>query len=219
MGTPVLIMGKSGSGKSTSLRNFKEAAIINVLGKPLPFRNAPKTYKTDDYGKVISALTRAEAKSIVIDDAGYLMTNQFMKGHSSQGAGAAIFNFYNDIGDKFWNLISFVSQALPRETIVYFIMHEDRNDLGETRPKTIGKMLDEKVFFEGMFTVALRSMFSNGKYIFKTNTDGTDVCKSPIGMFDSMEIDNDLKFVDEKIREYFNLNESEEEKNGKTNGI
>lgn len=219
MGTPVLLMGKSGSGKSTSLRNFKEAAIINVLGKPLPFRNAPETYITDDYEKVLSALTRAGAKSIVIDDAGYLMTNHFMRGHSSQGAGAAIFNFYNDIGDEFWNLIMFVIQKLPRDKIVYFIMHEDKNDLGETKPKTIGKMLDEKVYFEGMFSVALRSMFSNGKYIFKTNTDGSDVCKTPDGMFDSMEIDNDLKFVDEKIREFFNLNESEEVKDGETNGI
>lgn len=192
MGIPVLIMGKSGSGKSTSLRNFKDAGIINVLGKPLPFRNPPKTLNTDNYEIILSALLKSKANSIVIDDSGYLMTNQFMKGHSTQGAGNAIFNFYNNIGDGFWNLITFVINTLSYDKIVYFIMHEAENDIGETKPKTIGKMLDEKVCFEGMFTIALRSMYSNGRYIFKTNTDGTDVCKSPDGMFDSAEIDNDV---------------------------
>lgn len=214
MGIPVLIIGKSGTGKSTSLRNFPEAGVINVLGKPLPFKNAPKPFTTDDYGKIIKTLSTCKAKSVVIDDSGYLMTNQFMNGHSNQGAGNAIFSFYNDLGDKFWGLIRFVITQLPDDRIVYFIMHEDKNDFGDMKPKTIGKMLDEKVCIEGMFTIALHSVISCGKYVFRTNSDGAEICKTPMGMFDSDEIDNDLKFVDEKIREYYNLNnESEENEN------
>lgn len=215
MGLPVLILGKSGTGKSSSLRNFPEAGVINVLGKPLPFKNAQKTIITDDYAKVINTLSKCKAQSVVIDDSGYLMTNQFMSGHSSQGAGNAIFSFYNDLGDKFWGLIRYVVQQLPKNKIVYFIMHEDKNDFGDMKPKTIGKMLDEKVCIEGMFTIALRSVISCGKYVFRTNSDGSDVCKSPVGMFESDEIDNDLKIVDDTIREYYGLtnNESEEDKN------
>lgn len=206
MGIPVLILGKSGGGKSTSLRNFKEnIGIINVLGKPLPFKHNLKPFVTDDYAKVKGVLLKAQAQSIVIDDAGYLMTNQFMTGHSSTGGGNAVFAFYNEIGDKFWGLIQFVIHQLPPEKIVYLFMHEDKNDFGDIKPKTIGKMLDEKVNVEGMFTIALRCMNSNGKHIFRTNSDGLDICKSPMGMFDDMEIDNDLAVVDEKIRAYWGL--------------
>lgn len=210
MGIPVLILGKSGSGKSTSIRNFPEAGVINVLGKPLPFKNAQKSKITDNYDEIMNILAQCKAKSIVIDDAGYLMTNQFMSGHSSKGAGNAIFTFYNDLGDRYWALIRFVTSSLPDDKIVYFIMHEDKNDFGDVKPKTIGKMLDEKVCVEGMFTVALRSMISNGRYVFKTQSDGMDVCKTPMGMFEQTEIDNDLKIVDNAIREYYNLDESED---------
>ena len=213
MGVPVLIMGKSGSGKSTSLRNFKpdEISVINVLNKPLPFRNKLKTVHTDNYRNIAKYLRKTPFPSVAIDDAGYLMTNQFMQNHSSLGAGNAIFQFYNTLADNFWKLIDFIvkDQSLENK-IVYIMMHEDKNDFGETKPKTIGKMLDEKICIEGMFTIALRSMISDGRYVFKTNSDGSDVCKTPIGMFDTEEIDNDLKMVDEKIREYYGLNEEEQ---------
>lgn len=211
MGIPVLIIGKSGSGKSASLRNFQpgEVGIVNVLGKPLPFRNKLQAVQTDDYKKVYAAITKAKTDCIVIDDSGYLMTNQFMRGHSSTGAGNAIFTFYNDLGDQFWHLVRYVVENLPPQRVVYFMMHEDKNDFGDVKPKTIGKMLDEKVCVEGMFTIVLRSMLVNGKHVFRTQTDGMDVCKTPIGMFDSGEIDNDLKMVDNAIREYYYLNEED----------
>lgn len=210
MGIPVLIIGKSGSGKSTSLRNCQDFGVVNVLGKPLPFKNQPKTFVTDDYKTVTDLLRKSKTSSVVIDDAGYLMTNQFMRGHSSQGAGNAIFSFYNDIGDKFWNLITTV-KSLPPEKIVYFFMHTETDDSGSVRPKTVGKMLDEKVCVEGMFTIVLHSRYSDGKYVFATHTDGSDVAKTPLEMFDRDEIDNDLKLVDDTIREYYNLNNKEEE--------
>lgn len=211
MGIPVLIIGKSGSGKSASLRNFQpgEVGIVNVLGKPLPFRNKLQAVQTDDYKKVYTAITKAKTDCIVIDDSGYLMTNQFMRGHSNTGAGNAIFTFYNDLGDQFWHLVRYVVENLPPQRVVYFMMHEDKNDFGDVKPKTIGKMLDEKVCVEGMFTIVLRSMLVNGKHVFRTQTDGMDVCKTPIGMFDADEIDNDLKMVDNAIREYYHLNEED----------
>lgn len=215
MGIPVLIIGKSGSGKSASLRNFQpgEVGIVNVLGKPLPFRNKLQAVQTDDYKKVYTAITKAKTDCIVIDDSGYLMTNQFMRGHSNTGAGNAIFTFYNDIGDQFWHLVRYVVENLPPKRVVYFMMHEDKNDFGDVKPKTIGKMLDEKVCVEGMFTIVLRSMLINGKHVFRTQTDGMDVCKTPIGLFENEEIDNDLKMVDNAIREYYYLNENKEDSN------
>ena len=211
MGVPVLLLGKSGSGKSASLRNFQsgEIGIINVLGKPLPFRSSLQAIVTDDYNTIYSVLLKAKANTIVIDDAGYLMTNQFMRGHSATGRGNDIFAFYNDLGDRFWHLVRFVVEKLPPEKIVYFVMHEDKNDFGDIKPKTIGKMLDEKVCVEGMFTIVIRSILSNGKHVFRTQTDGLDVCKTPIGMFNQDEIDNDLKMVDTTIREYYDLNKED----------
>jgi hypothetical protein len=150
-------------------------------------------------------LINSKAKSIVIDDAGYLITNQFMNGHASQGAGNAIFSFYNKIGDYFWNLIQFIVNKLPEEKIVYLFMHEESNDNGEIKAKTIGKILDEKVCVEGMFTIVLRCISESGKHIFVTQAADGAVSKSPMGMFDSLTIDNDIALVDKKIREYYEI--------------
>lgn len=207
MGIPVLIIGKSGSGKSTSLRNFgkDELYLINVSKKPLPFKGSfDSVLMTDDYAKINIALNKSQKNSIAIDDAGYLITNHFMNGHSSAGAGNGVYSLYNSIGDKFWNLIESIKD-LPPEKIVYVIMHEDKNDFGDIKPKTIGKLLDEKVCLEGMFTIVLRCVIDNSGHVFRTQSDGSDVCKSPIGMFETKEIDNDLKLVDQKIREYYEL--------------
>ena len=205
MATPVLIIGKSGSGKSTSLRNCvnnQEWNLINVLNKPLPFKGKVPQITTDDYSQVVKALAGSKAKSIVIDDAGYLITNYFMKNHSSKGAGNAIFSMYNTLADNFWNLIEFIKK-LPEEKIIYIIMHEDVNEFGDIKPKTLGKMREEKICLEGMFTIVLRCIQENGKHLFVTQSDGGAVSKSPMGMFESLEIDNDLLIVDKTIREYY----------------
>jgi ABC-type dipeptide/oligopeptide/nickel transport system ATPase component len=206
MAIPVLIIGKSGSGKSTSLRNCTEGFnLVKVLDKPLPFKGKIPCGVTDDYTKVMTWLKGAKEKSIVIDDAGYLITNHFMANHSSAGKGNGVFSLYNEIGDKFWNLVQYVSLQLPADKIVYIMMHEETNDFGDIKPKTIGKMLDEKVCLEGMFTIVLRCVSSENKHMFITQSSNGAVSKSPIGMFETLEIDNDLKFVDQKIREYFEL--------------
>lgn len=217
MAIPVLIIGKSGSGKSTSLRNCANNEnwnLIRVLNKPLPFKGKVNGWATDDYQQVMKCLIQSKAKNIVIDDAGYLITNMFMTKHSSAGAGNGVFTLYNQIGDHFWNLIQFIIEKVPAEKIVYIIMHEDTNDFGEIKPKTIGKLLDEKVCIEGMFTIVLRCIVESGKHLFVTQSADGAVSKSPIGMFEDLTIDNDLILVEKAIREYYEI--QEDEKNAET---
>lgn len=207
----VLIIGKSGSGKSASMRNFPpdKLQLVNVIGKPLPFRNSFKdAVVTDSYYDVAAILRDSPKPSIVIDDAGYLITDAFMRGHSSGGGGNSIFQLYNSLADSFWKLIEF-ARIRSNDKIIYFIMHEDKSDSGDIKPKTIGKLLDEKVCIEGMFTIVLRSMKKNGNYYFATTSDGYDVTKTPIGLFDAEYIDNDLYTVDNAIREYYGIAENE----------
>ncbi len=208
MGIPVLIMGRSGSGKSASLRNAKEPIfVINVNKKPLPFKTNEnlKVMNCDEYLMIKSSLVKANEKGIkvaVIDDAGYLMTSKFMAGHK-QAKGNSQFDLYNEIADNFYSLIKYIVDELPNDMTVFIIMHEEMNDMGYSKPKTIGKLLDDKVCVEGMFTIVLHSLKLDGKYVFATNTDGLDVTKSPIGMFDEEYIDNDIQLVVNRIREYY----------------
>jgi hypothetical protein len=206
MAIPVLIIGKSGSGKSASMMNLdpSKTALISVLGKPLPFKGKFDQVVTDDSAKIIGIVKAAKRNIIVVDDVGYTMTNMFMRDHAAGGGGNAVFSLYNNIGDKFWNMIEAV-RKIPEDKRVYFIMHEEQNDFGNVRPKTIGKMIDEKVCLEGMFTICLRCIVSNGKHVFMTQSDGLDVAKTPIGMFDDLEIPNDLAMVDKAICEYYEI--------------
>jgi ABC-type dipeptide/oligopeptide/nickel transport system ATPase component len=203
-----LIIGKSGSGKSTSLRNCTgnpDWNLIRVLNKPLPFKGKIDGWKTDDYQTLMKCLVSSKAKNIVIDDAGYLITNMFMKGHSSAGGGNGVFALYNNIGDYFWQLIQFIIEKVPEDKIVYVIMHEDKNDFGDIKPKTIGKLIDEKVCLEGMFTIVLRCIEESGKHLFVTQASDGAVSKSPIDMFETLTIDNDLLLVEEAVRKYYEL--------------
>jgi len=206
MAIPVLIMGKSGAGKSASMRNCSgnpDWNLIRVLNKQLPFKGKVNGWLTDDYQQVMKCLSASKAHNIVIDDAGYLITNMFMKKHSNAGAGNAVFALYNDLGDKFWNLMQFIIEILDPEKIVYIVMHEEQNDFGQIKAKTIGKLLDEKVCLEGMFSIVLRCIEESGKHYFVTQACDGAISKSPIGMFDDLLIDNDLLMVEKAIRDYY----------------
>mgnify|MGYP000756958696 FL=1 len=159
----------------------------------------------------MKCLIASKANNIVIDDAGYLITNMFMNGHSSSGGGNGVFTLYNQIGDHFWNLIQFISEKVPDNKIVYVMMHEESNDLGEIKPKTIGKLLDEKVCIEGMFTVVLRCIAEGNNHLFVTQAADGAVSKSPIGMFADLTIDNDILLVEKAIREYYELGGKKED--------
>lgn len=216
MAIPVLIIGKSGAGKSTSMRNYKDfpqgLGVISVLGKPLPFKNDVVPYVTDDYNKVKAALKKFKAQSVVVDDAGYLITNAFMRGHSGGKKGSSVYDLYNEIGDNFWDLLNCITHEVEGNKIVYVVMHEDESESGNVKPKTIGKLLDDKVCVEGMFTIVLRATYREGKHVFLTQTNGLDVAKTPMGMFENAEIDNDLAFIDSAIRDFYNLNKQQEER-------
>lgn len=201
MAVLVMIYGQSGTGKSTSLRNFKneEVAVVNVSGKPLPFRGNIKPYNSDNYTKIMSAIKQTDRKSIVIDDATYLMVNEFMRTAKQTG-----YQKYTDMACSFNGLIEFCS-ALPDDKIVYFMGHSDQADDGREHFKTIGKMLDNYVTVEGRFTIVLKTVVQDGRYMFSTQNNGQDTVKSPIGLFSDTLIDNDLKAVDLAIREYWNM--------------
>ena len=203
---PVLLVGPSGSGKSTSLRNFTkdEVAVINVLGKPLPFKNDLKAPKIDSYADILKAIAGTKKKTIVIDDAGYLLTNEFMNKSSVKG-----FDKYNEMANNFFMLINAIKNLDGGKT-VYLIMHEDTDEFGNIKPKTIGKLLDDKVNIQGMFTICIRSMFDNGNYIFRLKTNGQDCVKTPFGMFETDTMENDLKEFDKVVREYYDLDKIEE---------
>lgn len=211
MGIPVLVYGKSGSGKSRSLKSFKEDEIylVNVIGKPLPFKGSFKYItNSDNIQSIMNGLAKmqdAGIKIAVVDDFGYIMTNMFMRGH---GAGDQ-FKLYNQIGDTVWNFINYVqSPAVAPDAIVYLIMHEDVNEDGTNKLRTIGKLLDQKVCIEGMATVVLHAIVKGDQHVFETQSNGTGIAKSPEGMFEATEIPNDLKAVDTAIRDYWGLKEA-----------
>lgn len=200
MGIPVLVMGRSGSGKSRSLKKFdpSEIGVIKAIEKELPFRNSFSTFTTSNYSQIKTLLLKGKVLSYAIDDAGYLLTDEYIRRTAEKG-----YDKFNELASNFYDLWQFITTQLPRDKIVYIMMHEDENEItGVIKPKTIGKMLDEKVCVEGLFTIVLRCIDDNGEHKFITNGRGA---KSPEEMFDNVEIENDLKYVDDRIREFYNL--------------
>ena len=206
MGIAVMIMGDSGTGKSTSIRNLKDVGIINVFNKPLPFKNDLKTVvSTDSCPKVISVLERAQADVIVIDDFQGLLATQFF--------GRALENGYakfTEMALGYYRVIRAV-ESLPTQRRVYFMSHMEREN-GREKVKTIGKMLDEKLTVEGLFTIVLKTVVMEGQYFFQTHNSGSDTVKSPMGMFEEDLIPNDLAEVDRAICDYYNINQQQGEK-------
>ena len=183
----VMVYGQSGTGKSASLRNFDSAkiAVINVSGKPMPFRTNLKTLNTDSYEKIDAAIYKTDRKSIIIDDATYLMVDEFMRTAKNTG-----YQKFTDMALNYFTLVERAA-ALPADRIVYFLGHSEMDANGNEKFKTIGKLLDEKVTLEGKYT----------------HNNGQDTVKTPIGMFDSDLIPNDLAAVDKVIREYYGMEE------------
>lgn len=204
MGIPVLIYGKSGCGKSTSLRNFGEDEILlaKVVNKPNPFKKKfLYTCYSDDLEYIKSKLSAMPTKTAVVDDSGYLMTTMYMTFAGNN------FDKYDAISKIMWSLFKHIS-TLPPDVIVYIIMHEDVDDSGNVKPLTLGRLLDNKVNLPGMCTIVLHALKIGKSYVFKTQSDGMDVAKSPFEMFELDTIPNDLKEVDTAIREYYGFKES-----------
>lgn len=202
MAVIVMLYGNSGSGKTTSLRNFQagEMSVFNVSKKPFPFKCNFGHLETDDYKTIKDALAKAQSPSIAIDDATYLIVNEFMR-----TAKVASFQKFTDMALNFWELVRFCNEQLPPDKIVYFIGHSEMSESGNEKFKTIGRLLDEKVCLEGLFTIVLKTVVQDGKYYFSTQTNGQDTVKSPMGMFQNKYIPNDLKIVDETIRNFYGI--------------
>ena len=214
MAIPVLIIGRSGSGKTYSLKNFKEGevGVISVEKGRLPFRSdikvakVPKdptggeardaaTVNAAKYAWITGAIRRAKAKAIVIDDSQYLLVNElFVRTYEK------VYDKFTSMAQKFRDLIHFVNDLEEDDKIVYFLHHSELDTDGREKVKTIGKMLDEKLTIEGCFDIVLYCQ----DHKFFTQSNGISTAKSPEGMFD-LEIPNDLKAVDVAIRNYYNM--------------
>lgn len=213
MSISTLILGSSGSGKSTSMRNLSPAdtLLIQAVRKPLPFKSKdwrafhPETnpggnvFVTDQWDAIIKIATKTRRKVIVIDDFQYVLANEFMRRSEEKG-----FDKFTEIGRHAWEVITALSN-LPEDVRVYVLSHTQEDDNGRVKMKTIGKMLDEKITPEGLFTIVLRSGTSDGHFYFATRNNGSDTTKAPIGLFDDDRIDNDLVAVDAAIVDYYDI--------------
>ena len=205
---PVLIMGASGTGKTRSLKNLpiKESAIINVTNKPLPFKNKGlKVVHSENYDEIIASIKHTKRKIIVIDDCGYLLTFDNFEKATNKG-----YDKFTIMAQSFYKLISAVRE-LDGEKIIYLVTHEEVDDDNKIKPKMVGKMLNQQLCVEGLFTIVLRSNYKNGQYVFETKTDGNTVAKTPEEMFEEVDIPNDLAMVDKTIREYYGFQPIETE--------
>lgn len=221
MSNTVLVIGQSGSGKSTSLRNLdpKTTFIINVLDKPLPFRSFKKSYipvtkenktgnyfSANDWSHVVRCIEmvnkeRPEITTLIIDDWQYILAYEFMRRVGEKG-----FDKFSELANHGWSTIN--SCMMTRDNLTCFVLaHSEVDNTGRSKCKTIGKMLDEKITIEGLFTTVLHSRVIDGQYLFQTQYDGEHLAKSPMGMFEEFLMPNDLLLVKKAIENYFNEEE------------
>ena len=214
MGVAVLVLGASGSGKSASMRNFKEndVRILNVASKPLPFRNVNKLKKADKatYAMIKGAVKSGQTFSYVVDDAQYLMAFESFDKINETG-----YSKFSAMAKNYEDMLRTIQEDTSPDTIVYIMQHIDKDEDGNIKAKTLGKMLDQQLTIEGLFSIVLLAKAEERRHFFVTQSDGTNPCKSPMGMFDEIEIDNDLKMVDDTIREYYGMKKADAPKQTK----
>jgi len=208
-----LILGESGTGKSTALRNLdpSQTLLIQAVRKPLPFRatgwkvnpggkdGKGNVFVTDEAAKIEKLMRASPHEIVVVDDFQYVLANEFMRRSDEKG-----FEKFTDIGRHAWNILMAASE-LAEHRRVYILGHTTTDEFGRTRAKTIGKLLDEKVTVEGLFTIVLRTAVRDGQYLFLTQNNGQDTTKSPMGLFSAPAIDNDLAAVDAAITEFYGI--------------
>lgn len=203
-----IVYGQSGTGKSSSLRNFKkgEVSVVNVTNKPLPFKADFAVASSKNYEQITQALQKSESKSIVLDDSTYLLVDEYMKSTQEKG-----FDKFVRLANNFYNLMNFCTNNLNNDKIVYFIGQSEVHDDGREHFRTVGKMLDSMVCIEGLSTIVLKTVVKDGRYCFSTKNNGFDTVKTPIGMFSAEEefIDNDLKAVDTRIRNFWGMSKND----------
>lgn len=218
MSNSILILGDSGTGKSTSFRNLdpKETFVINVINKPLPFRGAKKVYtklsadgmegnlySSDNPSQIRRVIKhvnekRPEIKNLIVDDFGYTVMNDFMRKCLIKG-----WDKFSEISKEFSDTIDMIREL--REDLFFIaVMHVETDKQGKTKPKTVGNMIDQYICIEGKFTYAFHTMVNDGKYSFITNNDGIHMAKSSMGLFDQPFVDNDLQMIINEIKKFEN---------------
>ena len=218
MSIAAFILGESGTGKSTSMRSMNpaETLLIQAIKKPLPFRSSGWKYLSKEGGnilvcdqsaQIIAAMHKTQRPIIVIDDFQYILANEFMRRVLDKETGNAAFAKYNEIAHNAWSILMAASQ-LPDHKRVYILGHTQEDENGRVKAKTIGKLLDEKITLEGLLTIVLRTTVINGQYLFTTKNSGLDTVKSPMGLFEADQIDNDLAAVDAAVFSYYGLQET-----------
>src|SRR5437899_5950424 len=214
MSTPVLVLGESGSGKSAALRNMvaNEVLLVQAIAKPLPFKNSEwqlfnqetkkgNIFVTDKATDILMLMQHTKRKIIVMYDFQYILANELMRRYMERG-----YDKFSEIGYNGWNLIS-TAAALAPDVRVYVLGHSHTDENGKTKIKTPGKLLDTHSV-EGMFSIVLRNIVIDHEHLFATKNSGSDTVKTPMGMFESDAIPNDLAFVDEKLCKYYEIGEA-----------
>ena len=216
MGISTLIIGQSGRGKSTSIEKLDPSItmVVKAINKPFPFRskdwkrwnstdNTGSFEVTDNHEIVKAIIKGAKAKGkkiIVVDDMQYLMANEFMRRSAERG-----FDKFTEIAEHMWSLVMTANEATDDDVRIYFLSHSEQSDAGDTKVKTIGRLLDDKITLEGLFTTVLKADKDGDDFYFSTQNSGRDTCKSPRGMFEELRIPNDIGLVDKAICEYYSI--------------
>lgn len=214
MSVATLILGSSGSGKSTSLRHLDPAKtlLIQCIKKPLPFRatgwktratlkSEGNVIQTSDPELIEKCMRSSPHEIVVIDDYQAVMVNSLMDRSSEKG-----YDKFIDIAKNAWHIFT-AAGDLAEHRRVYILAHTQTDESGQTRMKTVGKMVDQTLVPEGYFTIVLRTEVINGNYKFSTQTNGQDCAKSPMGMFTDTHIDNDLAAIDEAIQDFYQISQ------------
>jgi hypothetical protein len=212
MSIATLVLGQSGTGKSTSFRNMdpSKTLLIQVVSKPLPFKS--KAWKpVKDGGNIIvsansqeicAAMRKTQRPIILVDDFQYLLATEFMDRAHEKG-----YEKFTEMARHYYDVLT-TAMTLPADKRVYLLSHTDTSDTGQTKAKTIGKLLDEKITVEGLVTIVLRTHVINGQYVFSTRNNGADTVKTPLGLFEDEHIPNDLMAVDQAIASYYELSQA-----------
>lgn len=212
MSIATLVLGQSGTGKSTSFRNMDptKTLLIQVVSKPLPFKS--KAWKpVKDGGNIIvsassqeicAAMRKTQRPIILVDDFQYLLATEFMDRAHEKG-----YDKFTEMARHYYDVLT-TATTLPAEKRVYLLSHTDTSESGQVKAKTIGKLLDEKITVEGLVTIVLRTHVINGQYVFSTRNNGADTVKTPLGLFEDEHIPNDLMAVDQAIASYYELSQA-----------